>query len=102
MNFPPSNRIRAGHPEVSVIPRTVERQVPLYRVILHNDNNSMVYVVMVLQECFSMPEAEAMGLMLTAHTDGRAVVTVEPMEHAQLHSEQLLTYGLTASIEPAE
>lgn len=102
MNFQAIIRIRAGQPEVTTAPRVMERQLPLYRVILHNDNNTMVYVVMVLQECFSLPEADAVGIMLTAHTEGSAVVVIEPLERAQFHSGQLQTYGLTASIEPAQ
>jgi len=76
--------------------------LPPYKVILFNDDyNDMDYVVTVLLHTInnlSQPEAER--IMLTAHLTGSAVVVVCPKEIAEYYQEQLLGYGLTATIEP--
>ena len=38
--------------------------------------------------------------MLTAHVHGKAVVIVCPKEVAEYYQERLLSYNLTATIEP--
>ena len=39
-------------------------------------------------------------IMLTAHLTGSAIVIVCPKEAAEYYQERLLSYGLTATIEP--
>src|SRR5947209_19190637 len=76
--------------------------LPPYRVVLHDDDyNEMNYVVFVLLHAInnlSQPEAER--IMLTAHLTGSAVAAVCPKETAEFYQERLLSYGLTATIEP--
>jgi ATP-dependent Clp protease adaptor protein ClpS len=38
--------------------------------------------------------------MLTAHLTGSAIVAICPKEIAEFYQERLLSYGLTATIEP--
>ena len=75
---------------------------PPYKVILWNDDhNEMDFVVTVLLRLVNqLTPAEAMKIMLTAHLNGSAVVIVCPKENAEYYQERLLSYGLTATIEP--
>ncbi len=78
------------------------RLLPPYKVILFNDDyNEMDYVVSVLlQTINNLSQSEAEHIMLTAHLTGSAVVIVCPKEIAEYYQERLLSYGLTATIEP--
>jgi len=93
-------------PQLQVRPEELQRLrakiLPPYKVILFNDDyNDMNYVVFALLHAInglSPPEAE--HIMLTAHLTGSAVVIVCPKEIAEYYQERLLSYGLTATIEP--
>ena len=78
------------------------RLLPLYKVILHNDDyHEMVYVIFALHHSInnlSMSEAE--HIMLAAHLTGTAIVVICPKELAEYYQERLLSYHLTATIEP--
>jgi len=78
------------------------RLLPPYKVILFNDDyNEMDYVVSVLlQTINNLSQSEAEHIMLTEHLTGNAVVIVCPKEIAEYYQERLLSYGLTATIEP--
>ncbi|SRR6266567_7440778 len=76
--------------------------LPPYKVILFNDDyNEMNYVVAALLHAVnSLTQPEAEHIMLIAHLTGSAVVVVCPKEIAEYYQERLLSYGLTATIEP--
>ena len=76
--------------------------LPPYRVVLFDDDyNEMNYVVFVLLHSINnLSQAEAERIMLTAHLTGSAIVAVCPKEIAECYQERLLSYGLTATIEP--
>jgi ATP-dependent Clp protease adaptor protein ClpS len=76
--------------------------LPPYKVILFNDDyNEMDYVVAVLLYSINhLSRQDADRIMLTAHLTGSAVVVVCPKEVAECYQERLLSYGLTATIEP--
>ena len=81
--------------------RTVTRKMPLYKVLLHNDaTHDMLFVTGVIQAVFKLAQQECLQIMLEAHKSGVALCKVEPQEYAELHSDQIKTYGLSASIEP--
>jgi ATP-dependent Clp protease adaptor protein ClpS len=102
-------------PDVRVIPnityKVVEREdlEKPYRVIIQNDDvTPMEFVVLVLRYCFDLSFDAAMDVMLTAHNEGRALVTTLPYEEAQ---ERVYTahsaareagYPLTFYLEPDE
>ena len=90
-------------PEIDRPTRHITEILPPYQVVLHNDDvNSMEHVVRALVA--SVPRLgvlRATGIMIEAHTSGRAQVTVCPKELAELYRERLQGYGLTATIEPA-
>jgi ATP-dependent Clp protease adaptor protein ClpS len=95
--------IRSG-PEIDIeeLQRLRARLLPPYRVILFNDDyNEMDYVVFALLHAVSsLTQQQAEQIMLTAHLTGNAIVIVCPKETAEYYQERLLSYGLTATIEP--
>lgn len=87
-------------PDELIIDRT--KVLPPYKVIVHDDDyNEMNYVVFaLLNSVNTLTVQEAERIMLTAHLTGRAVVIVCPKEAAEYYQERLLSYNLTATIEP--
>jgi len=77
--------------------------LPLYAVILHNDDvTAMDFVVQVLLK--SVPELsmeDAARIMLEAHNEGKAVVIVRPLEHAEMYRDRIRSYALACTIEQA-
>lgn len=77
------------------------RTEPPYNVILHNSRHPTSWVVYVLKKVMpGMTLRKATRIMLTAHTEGRAVVKSCHKELAELHEDRLKSKGLTSSIEP--
>ena len=75
--------------------------MPRYKVLLHNDDvNSMEHVLKALQQVFKFDLEECARIMLEAHNNGMALCTVEPLEQAELHRDQLISFSLVATIEP--
>lgn len=75
--------------------------IPRFRVLLHNDDvNTPEHVVKALMRVFKFPVQECERIMLEAHDEGLALCTVEPLEQAELHRDQLQAFSLTATIEP--
>ena len=91
-----------GQVETEEATRLRSKLLPPYKVILFNDDyNEMLYVVAVLLHTINnLTQQEAEHIMLTAHLTGSAVVVVCPKECAEFYQERLLSYGLTATIEP--
>ena len=100
-------------PDVKVIPDLTfvvasdEDLEKPYRVIIENDDvTPMDFVVLVLRYFFSLTPAESTQVMMTAHNEGRALVTILPYEEAQqrvyeAHSAaRELSYPLTFYLEP--
>jgi ATP-dependent Clp protease adaptor protein ClpS len=87
-------------PREIVLDRT--KLLPPYKVLIHDDDyNEMVYVVFALLHAVNtLSVQEAERIMLTAHLTGKAVVVVCPKEVAEYYQERLLSYNLTATIEP--
>lgn len=83
---------------------TVRKIAPRYRVLLHNDDfNSMEYVVQVLMTTVpSLTQAQAVDIMMEAHTNGLALVITCALEHAEFYCETLKNHGLSSTIEPDE
>lgn len=79
--------------ETTVSPKTRTRVRPerprLFKVILLNDDfTPREFVVSVLMGVFRMTEAEALGVMLTAHRRGVCVVAVYTKEVAEMKARQ--------------
>ena len=83
--------------------RVLERLLPPWSVILHNDDhNSMDHVVLSLMRCVPSLDFEAATeIMFIAHHHGEATVIECPKEAAEHYRDALESSGLTATIEPA-
>jgi ATP-dependent Clp protease adaptor protein ClpS len=100
------SRERLTLPHLGVKPEEIVRRrtqlLPPYKVILFDDDhNEMNYVIFALIHAVTnLTSEEAERIMLTAHLTGRAIVIVCPKEAAEYYQERILSYGLTATIEP--
>ncbi len=75
--------------------------IPRYRVLLHNDDvNTMDHVVKVLMRVFKFQQEKCEAIMMEAHHNGVALCTIEPLEQAELHRDQLISFSLISTIEP--
>lgn len=89
--------------ETENVTESKTRLAPQYKVLLHNDDyNAMHDVVRALCETFRFKTEEAALIMMEAHSEGVALCKIEPLEHAELHRDQLQAQGLIATIEPAD
>lgn len=81
-----------------------KKHAPRYRVLLHNDDfNTMEYVVQTLMQTVAgMTQPQAVNVMMEAHTNGKGLVIICELEHAEHYSETLKSHGLTSTIEPEE
>ena len=85
-------------------PGTLEERhaahIPLYKVLLHNDDvNTMDHVVNALMQVFKFDPQTCVQIMLEAHRNGNALCATEPLEQAELHRDQLISFSLVATIE---
>jgi ATP-dependent Clp protease adaptor protein ClpS len=98
----PDNLLTLSQTETEELQRLRAQLLPPYKVVLYNDDyNEMNYVVAALLHAInSLSAHEAERIMLTAHLTGSAIVIVCPKEIAEYYQERLLSYGLTATIEP--
>lgn len=95
--------------QTDVVTETLTRHCPLYRVLIHNDDKStMEFVMAVLVEIFHLEMQKALTVMLEAHEQGVALVTVETLEQAEFHVDQVQSiaraqkFPLKLTYEPAE
>jgi ATP-dependent Clp protease adapter protein ClpS len=78
------------------------RQLPLYKVILHNDHvNEFQYVVRTVMELTRLSRLEAQQRTLEAHCTGLALLLVTHKERAELYVEQFASKGITVTTEAA-
>jgi ATP-dependent Clp protease adaptor protein ClpS len=74
--------------------------LPLYKVLLHNDDhNTMDHVVTSLMYVFRFQQEESERIMLEAHQKGVAICIVEPLEQAEYHRDGLESFSLISTIE---
>jgi ATP-dependent Clp protease adaptor protein ClpS len=81
----------------------------LYKVILHNDDYTpMEFVVLVLRQVFNKSDADAVAIMLHAHTHGFAVAGVYTFEVAETKMHETLAlaekaaFPLLCTLEPED
>lgn len=80
--------VETGRPEVE--------QPPLYKVVMHNDDYTpMDFVVEVLQQFFSLSRDQAVQIMLTVHTRGKAIAGTFTAEIAETRTAQVNEYART-------
>jgi ATP-dependent Clp protease adaptor protein ClpS len=69
--------------------RQKTEQGPLYRVIIHNDNQTpMDFVIYVLRQIFYLSGVRAVQVMYSAHYHGSAYVDTLPKDEAQKRVHQ--------------
>jgi ATP-dependent Clp protease adaptor protein ClpS len=93
----------AANPSTKTAPVADREKIimPRFKVLLHNDDvNSMEHVLKALQKVFNYEEQECVRIMIEAHNNGLALCTIEPLEQAEHHRDQLISYSLVATIEP--
>jgi ATP-dependent Clp protease adaptor protein ClpS len=80
----------------------------LYHVVLHNDDyTTMDFVVEILEDVFHKSPAEAYGIMMQVHTQGRGLCGAYPFEIAETKVETVhkraesAGFPLKASLELA-
>lgn len=79
------------------------KQLPPYRVLLHNDDvNTVDYVVATICELTSLGRPRAVLTSLEADKLGVSLILVTHKERAELYQDQFTSKGLTVTIEPAE
>ena len=92
-------------------PQTVTKTArpPMHKVILVNDDfTPREFVVRLLKAEFRVPEAQALGIMMTAHTKGACVVAVFTKEIAETKATRATDaarakgYPLLFTTEPEE
>ena len=89
----------AALPEVKQEQRV--RQLPPYRVILHNDDvNSFEHVIVTILKLTHLNEQEAIERTVEAHVTGTSLLLVTHRERAELYVEQFASCSLTATCEP--
>ena len=77
------------------------RYIPLYRVLLHNDDHTtMEHVIKALMEVFKFELSMCERIMMEAHQNGVALCAVEPLEKAEHHRDQMVSFSLISTIEP--
>ncbi len=82
---------------------TKPRHLPMYRVLLHNDDqNDFEHVIETLLELTPLTLEESIERCEEAHKTGCALVIVIHRERAELYEEQLRSKSLTVTIEPEE
>ena len=86
---------------------TTVRDMPLYKVLIHNDDKtSMEFVIHILMRFFEKDQEQAMRLMLDVHEKGMGLAGIYPLEHAEFRVDQATSlarankFPLTLSIEP--
>lgn len=80
---------------------TKPRQLPPYKVLLHNDDvNDMLSVVKAILKITPLSLGDAEARTWEAHKTGVALLLVTHKERAELYQEQFATFNLTVSIEP--
>jgi ATP-dependent Clp protease adaptor protein ClpS len=83
-------------------PKREPKQLPPYRVLLHNDDvNTFEHVIKCIVRLTPIPIEEAVDKTIEAHETGVALLLVTHLERAELYVEQFASLSLTVTIEPA-
>lgn len=87
---------------------TVTRNVPMHKVIMHNDDKTtMDFVLGILVGLFNKNGQDATKIMMEIHTTGSGLCGIYSLEAAEFKVEKVHSmaraakFPLTCSIEPA-
>jgi len=88
-------------PTTDVKEREQARQLPPYRVILHNDDiNTFDHVIVTILKLTRLNEQEAIARTIEAHECGQSLLLVTHKERAELYVDQFATCSLLVTCEP--
>lgn len=97
---PVQNAQQAAKPSET---RNKPKQLPPYKVLLHNDDvNSFDHVIASILKLTTLTPQEAILRTLEAHESGLALLLTTHRERAELYIDQFASLKLTATAEPAE
>jgi ATP-dependent Clp protease adaptor protein ClpS len=86
-----------------VEPRNKPRNLPPFKVLLHNDDvNSVDHVIASILRLTNLAPEEALLRTLEAHHTGVALLLTTHRERAELYIDQFASLQLTTTAEPAE
>ena len=81
--------------------RPKPRQLPPFKVLLHNDDvNEFMHVIRSIVKLTTLPAEEAFQKAIEAHETGVSLLLVTHQERAELYCEQFATFHLTVTTEP--
>lgn len=106
--MPDKNQTGADKPQTenasAVMPApTKPRHLPLFRVILHNDDeNNIVHVINSIVELTPLNREDAKARADEANDTGCSLLLVIHRERAELYEEQFRSKSLTVTIEPVD
>ena len=95
--------MRMSQPTTVVEPDTDEkvRQLPPYRVLLHNDDvSTFEHVILTILKLTSLNERDAVQRTIEAHEKGLSLLLMTHRERAERYVEQFTTFQLTVTCEP--
>ncbi len=79
------------------------RLLPLFKVILHNDDeNDILHVVETIVLLTPLNGEAAIQRTMEAHKTGCSLLLVTHLERAELYVEQFASRNLTVTCEPAD
>jgi len=88
---------------VTVPARPKPGLLPMFRVILHNDDvNDIAHVVESIVMLTPLRGQDAVQKTIEAHHTGCALLLITHRERAELYVEQFQSRNLTVTIEPAD
>lgn len=75
-------------------PKPKPRKMPLYNVILWNDDDhSYDYVVGMMQKLFGFPKEQGFKIAKQVDSQGKAICLTTTLEHAELKRDQIHAFG---------
>lgn len=94
----------SAKPAETEVPATVDLGAGVMerpcQVVLHNDDvNTFEHVIRCLMRVFGHTAVLAGKIAMETHTRGRSIAEVESRDQAMLHRDQLVSYGLSATVE---
>jgi len=90
-------------PVTEQIQQQQRRQMPPFKVVLHNDDvNTFDHVILTILKLTPLKEQDAITKTVEAHETGHAVLLITNKERAELYVEQFATFGLIVTCEADE
>lgn len=84
-------------------PKNQPKQLPPYKVLLHNDEVSTFdHVIRSIVRLTTLGEQQALLRTIEAHENGVALLLVTHRERAELYCEQFTSLKISVTMEPAE